>query len=1230
MTSEIIRRNMHRLRYAIDKGNLETVKELLQEIKIDYRDENFLTILDYAVNAGNSMIVEEILKRHPDINLENYTLHSEVGKESEELANILFKNGTNVNSVYKNVGTPLHISALLGNTEICKLLLIKGADINAVNENKETVLHIASRKGDKEIVKLLLEFGAEIECKHIYGKTPLHFSAERGKKEICKMLLINGADVNAVTKNQDKALFIALKMGYEEIVVLLLEFGAETDCKDNQGFTPLHFSAEGGYEEICKMLLIKGADVNAVNNYEQTALSIALKMVYEEIVKLLLEFGAKIDGKNKIGDTPLHVSARKKNREICKMLLIKGADVNTVNLKKETALHIATINGHVENVKLLLEFDADIDCISNVPSYAHYVFNYHFIKRKTANLFVSENYPLFSSDRSLLDNEFQKKCEKEIFYLKHEKISNIKISFFDVLINHCSLVNYMENKNIVQTLKSLDYETKFPIYGNMINCNFLKAMKRRELLNQCYQFFPLFYNNFTESPQCYHEKILSYLNDKELSILIKACLPINKSCITRKEGFTLNDSASFDRLEQSDKHGEMKARDFMVSVTENFGAFIVISHACTLLSSYVHRQRAVKGTKKDTANFAPYFYVSQTTMSTMTYDFGIVDIDRALSENVQFRSLPIIRKNMDQLLYAIDEGNLETVKELLQQKINIHYTDENFLTILHHAAYAENSMIVEEILKCHPDINLENYTLHSEVGKESEELVNISFKNGTNVNSVYKKVGTPLHISALLGNTEICKLLLIKGADINAVNEHKETSLHMATRRGDEEIVKLLLEFGAEINYKNKNGETPLHVSAQLGKKEICKILLIKGADVNAVNNIKETALPIAAQNGHEEIVKLLLEFSAEINYKTFFGYTTLHISAQRGNKEICKMLLIKGSDVNAVTSFQETALFIALKMGYEEIVVLLLEFGADINCKNNNGDTPLHVSSERGNEEICKMLLIKGADVNAVNCNQETALHFAAANGHEEIVKLLLEFGAEIDCKNIHGNTPLHVSALKKSKEMCKILLINGANINAVNLKNETALHIQAKFGHEQNVKLLLEFGADFDCISNVSDRVHNVFNFHFIKRKTANLFVSENYPLISRNRHKESEFQKECEKEILYLKHKKISNTNISFFDILTKNCSLVKYMKNENIVQTLKSLDYEIKFPIYGNMINCSFIKGMKRRGLLDQCYQFFPLFYNNFTEAPQCYHDKILSYLNDEDLSILIEACLPINK
>jgi hypothetical protein len=63
----------------------------------------------------------------------------------------------------------------------------------------------------------------------------------------------------------------------------------------------------------------------------------------------------------------------------------------------------------------------------------------------------------------------------------------------------------------------------------MINSNFRKGEKRKELLEQGYKIFHFLFNNFPRLPHDCTEKIFGYLSDEDLRILIGACKPISVS-----------------------------------------------------------------------------------------------------------------------------------------------------------------------------------------------------------------------------------------------------------------------------------------------------------------------------------------------------------------------------------------------------------------------------------------------------------------------------------------------------------------------------------------------------------------------------------------------------------------------------------------------------------------------------------------------------------------------------
>lgn len=67
---------------------------------------------------------------------------------------------------------------------------------------------------------------------------------------------------------------------------------------------------------------------------------------------------------------------------------------------------------------------------------------------------------------------------------------------------------------------------------------------------------------------------------------------------------------------------------------------------------------------------------------------------------------------------------------------------------------------------------------------------------------------TPLHILAIQGDIEGCRLLLEAGAEVDYPGEQGYTALHEAVHQGHTEIVKLLLEYGSDPSLTTELGTT--------------------------------------------------------------------------------------------------------------------------------------------------------------------------------------------------------------------------------------------------------------------------------------------------------------------------------------------------------------------------------------------------------------------------------------
>jgi len=130
---------------------------------------------------------------------------------------------------------------------------------------------------------------------------------------------------------------------------------------------------------------------------------------------------------------------------------------------------------------------------------------------------------------------------------------------------------------------------------------------------------------------------------------------------------------------------------------------------------------------------------------------------------------------------------------------------------------------------------------------------------------------------------------------------------------------------------------------------------------------------------------------------------------------------------------------------------------------------------------------------------------------------------------------------------------------------------------------KKIVSYGSDYyyayyyDHDSDEGHGIAEILKRHMVKMKTANLFLSEKNLLSVSGNDGISDFQNECEEEIVSMKSENVGNADVSFYDILTKDTSQsAMYAGNESIVQILRSGDHKVKFPIYASMINSNFRK------------------------------------------------------
>ena len=115
--------------------------------------------------------------------MRDYTL------SNDKVAELLIKNGADVNIRMNDGRTPLNCAVTSGSIDVIKVFLKHGADINTKTNDGVSIL---SSSGGGDVMRLLIKNGADVNGKNGYGATMLHSAAGSGNKKSAKFLIRNG------------------------------------------------------------------------------------------------------------------------------------------------------------------------------------------------------------------------------------------------------------------------------------------------------------------------------------------------------------------------------------------------------------------------------------------------------------------------------------------------------------------------------------------------------------------------------------------------------------------------------------------------------------------------------------------------------------------------------------------------------------------------------------------------------------------------------------------------------------------------------------------------------------------------------------------------------------------------------------------------------------------------------------------------------------------------------
>ncbi len=233
---------------ASEYGYKEIAEILIKaETNVNIKDKQACTDL-IAILGNYNYKVKRLInsKANTDIkdNIEGYSALIRLSKDVykkivEKIAEMLIKEGADVNTKDNDGRTVLMFASINGHKDIAQILIDKGADVNATTNDGYTALMNASEFGHKDIVEMLIAKGADVNTKDNDGQTVLMFASINGHKDIAQILIAKGADVNTTNNDGKTALMYACTNNNFKIIKMLIQAKANILIKDNDGETAL-------------------------------------------------------------------------------------------------------------------------------------------------------------------------------------------------------------------------------------------------------------------------------------------------------------------------------------------------------------------------------------------------------------------------------------------------------------------------------------------------------------------------------------------------------------------------------------------------------------------------------------------------------------------------------------------------------------------------------------------------------------------------------------------------------------------------------------------------------------------------------------------------------------------------------------------------------------------------------------------------------------------------------
>ena len=414
------------------------------------------------------------------------------------------------------------------------------------------------------------------------------------------------------------------------------------------------------------------------------------------------------------------------------------------------------------------------------------------------------------------------------------------------------------------------------------------------------------------------------------------------------------------------------------------------------------------------------------------------------------------------LFIAITLGNLEFVKQLIEEGANPLDIDANGDTLLHYAASKGRLQILQYLVN---DL-------------------------GCNPATRGCKGVTALHYAAYYEHLHVVKYLIEDPGcllDPAVLDDFNQSALIYACRIGNLEIIRYLVEYNKTAHMKlddilyydfevdDNLLRSPLCHACNLGRLPLVKYLIEEcGCDPSRTEsgNPRKTPLRSAVLGDHLHIVKYLAATK-----RTLFpshGTTDLTIvyhAVENRNLKMVK-LLTQSLHCDLVNHSSDKILMAPLQLAaYIGELSILKYLVNSLNCDPTSGNEfygePIHLAARSGHLDIIKYLVEeKSCQPSALDDEGLTPLHHASSSGHLPTVKYL---ALQCHCDPLYDvpefGTCLHAAAFSGRTDIIDFLVNSlkcDPNVEGTD-EGSHPIDYAAQCGHLQLVKYFVEvLGCD------------------------------------------------------------------------------------------------------------------------------------------------------------------------